>query len=319
MEEEKDINTDLSMAAVQVTEAAAIAAAQLMGCGDEEAADQAALIAMYTTFQTIQMRGKICIGEKFEDVSSRLFVGDSVGTGDGASADIAVVPLEGKSILARGGPNALSLVALAENGGFLNFPDFYLDKIAIGSGPPAGTVDLDLTPEQNLNNLAESKKCKVSDLVVCLLDRPRNADIINQIRKVGARIRLILDGDVAGIIQAATPNSGIDVYMGIGGAQEGVLAAAALRGIGGQMQGRLVVSNAQSQVLAETNGIDDISKKFSCEDMAHGDITFAATGITYGSMLEGVRITKDGMVTDSLVVQSKSKILRYIKGFHKLD
>ena len=315
---EAQIDRNLAMEAVRVTEAAAIAANRLMGGGDEKAADQAAFKAMFKALQNIDMAGTVSIGENEGNGGTKLLPGDSVGTGEGVNVEVAMVPLEGKSILARGGPNALSLLAMAEAGGFLKFPEIYFEKIAVGAGHPKSIVDLDYSTETNLKNLAESNGCCVNELVVCLLDRPRNAELITNIREVGARIRLILDGDVSGIIQVAKPDSGVDIYMGIGGAQEGVLAAAALRGMGGQMQGRLVVRNAEEESKAIELGFNDLNRKFVCEEMAYGNITFAATGVTYGPLLEGVHISNELAITHSLVVRSQTKTLRYIKGYHPL-
>jgi len=311
------IDRNLAMEAVRVTEAAAIAAARLMGGGDEKAADQAAVHAMHTALDNMTIKGTIRIGEGHESEADKLYAGESVGVGEGPNVDVAVVPLEGKSILARGGPNALSVVAMAEDGGFLSVPDIYMEKIAIGSGLPDGIVDLDLEPEQNLKNLADAKGCAVKDLVVCLLDRPRHSQLIGKIRDAGARIRLILDGDVSGVIQAAESDSAVDVYMGIGGAQQGVLAAAALRGVNGQMQGRLIVRNPDERAAIAETGIENPDRKYSVEDMAAGHVTFAATGVTYGPMLEGVKLTSAGAVTRSLVMRSLSGTIRYIEARHK--
>ncbi len=310
------VDRNLAMEAVRVTEAAAIAAARLMGGGDEKAADQAAVLAMHDALDNMTINGTIRIGEGREDEVDKLYAGEAVGAGEGPSVDVAVVPLEGKSILARGGPNALSVVAMAEDGGFLSVPDIYMEKIAVGSGLPDDIVDLDLEPEENLRNLAEAKGGVVSDLVVCLLDRPRHSQLIGKIRDAGARIRLILDGDVSGVIQAAESDSDVDVYMGIGGAQQGVLAAAALRGVNGQMQGRLVVRNPDERVAVVDAGIEDPARKYSVQEMAAGHVTFAATGVTYGPMLEGVRLTPFGAITRSLVMRSLTGTIRYIEGRH---
>jgi len=310
------VDRNLAMEAVRVTEAAAIAAARLMGGGDEKAADQAAVHAMHDALENMTINGTILIGEGHEGEVDKLYAGEAVGAGEGPNVDVAVVPLEGKSILARGGPNALSVVAMAEDGGFLSVPPIYMEKIAVGSGLPDGIVDLDLEPEQNLHNLAEAKGCSVRDLVVCLLDRPRHSQLIGKIRDAGARIRLILDGDVSGVIQATEGDSSVDLYMGIGGAQQGVLAAAALRGVGGQMQGRLVVRNPDERAAIAEAGIEDPKRKYSLTDMAAGNVTFAATGVTYGPMLDGVRLTPGGAITRSLVMRSQSGTIRYIEGRH---
>ena len=319
LSEKQDRN--LALDVVQVTESAAIAAYHFMGGGDERAADQAALMAMHKATEKMEVNGKVCIGETNVEAGgeSKLCVGDFVGTGQGEQVDIAVVPLEGKSILARGGPNALSLLAIAEGGGFLGAPSIYMEKIAIGRGFQDGVVSLNDSPEENLANLASAKNCSIQDLVVCLLDRPRNSRLISCIREAGARIRLILDGDVSGVIQAAKRDSGVDIYMGIGGAQEGVLAAAALRGIGGQIQGRFIVRSVEDETIIQDLGVSDSKKIFSCNEMAYGNVTFAATGITYGPMLEGIRITKSDVITHSLVARSKTGTLRYIKGHHQVS
>ena len=313
------LDRNLALETVRVTEAAAIAAFNFMGGGDEKAADEATLLAIHRALQHIQINGTVSIGENEKSEISILRPGDKVGVGEGVAVDVATVPLEGKSILARGGPNALSLLAMAESGGFLRVPDVYMEKIAVGTGFPSDTVDLDSTPAENLSNVSEVKGCSVCDLVVCLLDRPRNADLITKIRRTGAKIRLILDGDVSGAIQAAKEESGVDLYMGVGGAQEGVLAAAALRGMGGQLQGRIVVRNADDKGAIFSHKELDPMKKYSSDEMAFGYITFAATGITYGPLLEGVQIKRFEATTHSMVVRSQTGTIRYIKGHHKIN
>lgn len=244
-----------------------------------------------------------------------LYIGEKVGCG-GMKADIALDPLEGTTITAKGGNNALAVVALAEAGNFLNAPDVYMEKIAVGGGLPEGIVDLDETPERNLKEVAKAKGMEVSDLVVCILDRPRHAELIKAVRAAGARIMLISDGDVSGVIATSQPESGIDVYMGTGGAPEGVLAAAALRCIGGQIQGRLVFRNEEEKARARRMGITDLSRKYTTEEMARGDVMFAATGVTNGTMLRGVRRFGGGAITHSLVMRSKSGTVRYIEAHH---
>jgi len=310
------LDRNLTLETVRVTEAAAIAASRFMGGGDEKAADQAAVEATGDTLASLTIDGTVRIGEGLEGDVPRLYVGEKVGAGDGPKMDIAIVPLEGKSIVARGGPNALSVFALTEDGGFLSVPDIYMDKIAVGPGLPEGVVDLDAAAGENLANVAEAKNVALADLVVCILDRPRHGQLISEIREAGARIRLILDGDVAGAISVARPASGVDIYMGIGGAPQGVLAAAGLRGVGGQMQGRLVLRNADEKALAATAGIEDAERKYSINDMAAGNVTFAATGVTYGAMLEGVRTVSGGAITQSMVVRSTTGTIRYIEGHH---
>ncbi len=304
------------MEAVRVTEQAAIAAVRLMGGGDERAADQAAVEAMHLALNNMIMDGTVQIGEGQKNEVDKLYAGERVGTGNGPKVDVALVPLEGKSIVARGGPNALSVIAMAEQGGFLEVPDIYMEKLAVGPGLPTGVVDLDNTPEKNLNQLAEAKGCQVSDLVVCLLDRPRHSQMIAKIRETGARIRIMLDGDVSGIIQTAEMDGGVDMYCGSGGASQGVLAAAALRGLGGQMQGRLIIRNPEDAALVKGAGIEDPDRKYETNDMAFGHVTFAATGVTYGAMLDGVRTSTTGAITHSLVTRSQTGTLRYIKGHH---
>src|SRR3954466_5101455 len=236
--EELRMDRNLALEAVRVTEAAALSASRLMGRGDEKAADQAAVDSMRQALNSLSIEGTVVIGEGERDEAPMLYIGEKVGTGKGPKIDIALDPLEGPTITAMGGPNALAVIAMAEHGGFLNAPDVYMEKIAVGGGLPEGIVDLDKTAAQNLADLAKAKQVDVSDLVVCILDRPRHAELIGKVREAGARIMLIGDGDVSGVIATSTPDTGVDIYMGSGGAPEGVLAAAALRCIGGQMQGR---------------------------------------------------------------------------------
>jgi fructose-1,6-bisphosphatase II / sedoheptulose-1,7-bisphosphatase len=260
--------------------------------------------------------GTVVIGEGERDEAPMLYIGEKVGTGQGPKVDIALDPLEGTTITAKGGQNALAVVAMGNEGQFLNAPDVYMDKIAVGSGLPEGVIDLDASPAENLRNLAHAKKMEVSDLVVCILDRPRHAELIAAVRAAGARIMLISDGDVSGVIATSRPNSGVDIYMGIGGAPEGVLAAAALRCIGGQMQGRLVFRNEEERKRAHNCGIQDLERKYSLTDMAGGDVMFAATGVTNGSMLQGVRTFPGGAFTHSIVMRSKTGTVRTIEAQH---
>ncbi|MFN7000880.1 class II fructose-bisphosphatase [Elioraea tepidiphila] len=311
----RHIDRNLALELVRVTEAAALAASRLMGRGDEKAADQAAVDAMRHAFDTVAIDGTVVIGEGERDEAPMLYIGEKVGSG-GMKADIALDPLEGTTITAKGGNNALSVVALAEAGNFLNAPDVYMDKIAVGGGLPDDLVDLDETPEANLKAVARAKKMEVSDLVVCILDRPRHAELIKAVRGAGARIMLISDGDVSGVIATSQPESGIDMYMGSGGAPEGVLAAAALRCIGGQIQGRLLFRNDEEKKRAAKWGITDLNRKYSTEEMAKGDVMFAATGVTNGAMLRGVRRFGAGATTHSLVMRSKSGTVRYIEAHH---
>src|SRR5579863_7860643 len=279
---------NLALEAVRVTEAAAIHSAKLIGRGDEKAADQAAVDAMRQALNGLEIDGTVVIGEGERDEAPMLYIGEKVGTGRGPKIDIALDPLEGTTITAKGGSNALAVIAMAEAGGFLNAPDVYMDKIAIGGGL-GEVVDLDETPANNLKSLAKAKQAEVSDLVVCILDRPRHAELIAKVREAGARIMLISDGDVSGVIATSRPESGIDIYMGSGGAPEGVLAAAALRCIGGHMQGRLLFRNDDERERARRLHIADLNRKYGLFDLAKGDVMFAATGVTNGTMLKGVR------------------------------
>ena len=311
----KDVVSDrnLALESVRVTESAALAAYNFMGGGDEKAVDQAAVSAMHRTLNLLALDGTVRIGEGAEGEAEKLYVGETLGTGDGPKVDIA---LEGTTIVARGGPNALAVIAIAEDGGFLTVPNIYMDKIAVGPGLPDGIVDLDNEPADNLAALADAKGTKVTDLVVCMLDRPRHAELIAKIRETGARIRLIQDGDVSGVIAATQPEAGVDIFLGIGGAPQGVLAAAALRGVGGQMQGRLVFRNNDQRTEAQRLGIEDLERKYATEDMASGNLTFAATGVTYSDMLEGVRHVPGGAITHSMVLRSTTGTLRFIEGHH---
>jgi fructose-1,6-bisphosphatase II / sedoheptulose-1,7-bisphosphatase len=306
----------LSIEIVRVTERAAVAAARLSGRGNEKDADQAAVDAMRREMNKLPIDGTIVIGEGERDEAPMLFIGEKVGTGQGPRIDIALDPLEGTTITAKGGANALAVLAMADDGGFLNAPDVYMDKIAVGGGLPDGVVDLDQTPSENLKNLARAKKADIADLVVCILDRPRHADLIAKVREAGARIMLIGDGDVSGVIATSNPETGIDIYMGSGGAPEGVLAAAALRCIGGQMQGRLLFRNDDERGRAQRLGITDLNRKYDLLDMAHGDVMFAATGVTNGSMLKGVRRFPGGAFTHSVVMRSKTGTVRWVEATH---
>jgi len=310
------MDRNLALEAVRVTEAAALAASLLMGRGDEKAADQAAVDAMREALNSLEIDGTVVIGEGERDEAPMLYIGEKVGSGEGPAIDIALDPLEGTTITARGGPNALAVVAMAESGGFLNAPDVYMDKIAVGNGLPDGLVDLDETPLGNLKALAKAKKADISDLVVCILDRPRHSELIAEVRKAGARIMLISDGDVSGVIATSQPEAGVDMYVGSGGAPEGVLAAAALRCIGGQMQGRLLFRNNDERARAAKWGVTDLDKKYGLMDLAHGDVMFAATGVTNGAMLRGVRRFPGGAVTHSVVMRSKSGTVRWIEANH---
>ena len=301
---------------VRVTEAAAIHAARLVGRGDEKAADAAAVEAMRAALNELYMDGTVVIGEGERDEAPMLYIGETVGTGNGPPIDIALDPLEGTTITAKGGANALSVIAMADEGGFLKAPDVYMDKIAVGGGLPEDLVDLDETPATNLRNLARAKKAEVADLVVCILDRPRHAELIARVREAGARITLISDGDVSGVIATSEPETGIDMYVGSGGAPEGVLAAAALRCIGGQMQGRLLFRNDDERGRARNLGVTDLGRKYKLYELASGDVMFAATGVTHGTMLRGVRRFHGGALTHSVVMRSKSGTVRYVEARH---
>jgi fructose-1,6-bisphosphatase II / sedoheptulose-1,7-bisphosphatase len=318
MDSDVKLDRNLALEVVRVTEAAALAASKLMGRGDEKKADQAAVDAMRTTLNSLSIDGTVVIGEGERDEAPMLYIGEKVGLAQNGmpKIDIALDPLEGTTITAKGLPNALAVIAMAEHGGFLNAPDVYMDKIAVGGGLPEGVVDLDKTPLQNLSDLAKAKKVDVADLVVCILDRPRHAELIARVREAGARIMLIGDGDVSGVIATSTGDSGIDIYMGSGGAPEGVLAAAALRAIGGQIQGRLLFRNDDERGRARRLGITDLNRKYSMTEMARGDVMFAATGVTSGSMLKGVRRFHNGAETHSIVMRSKTGTVRWVSAHH---
>jgi fructose-1,6-bisphosphatase II / sedoheptulose-1,7-bisphosphatase len=315
-----DIDTldrNLALEVVRVTEAAALACAKLTGRGDERAADQAAVDAMRTALNAVPIDGEVVIGEGERDEAPMLFIGEKVGAG-GPKVDIALDPLEGTTICATGGANALAVIAMATDGGFLNAPDVYMDKIAVGGGLPPEVVDLDETPETNLKALAKAKGIEVNDLVACILNRPRHEELIAKVRETGARIQLIQDGDVAGVMATSSNDTGIDIYLGSGGAPEGVLAAAALRCIGGQMMGRLIFRNDDERGRAHKLGVQDLNRKYAMLDMAHGEVMFAATGVTDGSMLQGVRRTPNGVSTQSVVMRSKTGTVRLISANHDL-
>lgn len=308
----------LTLEIARVTEAAAIAAARLRGRGDEMAADQAAVDAMRRELNRLTVQGTIVIGEGERDEAPMLFIGEEVGTGDGTRVDIAVDPLEGTTICAKDLPNSLAVVAFAQEGSLLNSPDIYMDKIAIGPGYKKGVVDLDATPEENIHALAKAKDVPVEEITACILDRPRHAKLIEAARRTGAAIRLIGDGDIAGVIHTTEPDeTGIDIYIGIGGAPEGVLAAAALRCIGGQMQCRLHPTKDDDSERAEAMGIADIKRKYELEDLARGDVIFAATGVTDGSMLDGVKFKKNAIVTETVVMRAATKTVRWVKTEHR--
>ena len=306
---------NLALELVRVTEAAALAASRWIGRGKKNDADGAAVEAMRKAFDSVDIDGTVVIGEGEMDEAPMLFIGEKVGAG-GPAMDIAVDPLEGTTLTAKGASNAIATVALAERGNFLHAPDIYMDKIAVGGGLPADLIDLDAPVATNLRNLALAKKCDISDLVACILDRDRHADLIAKVREAGARIMLISDGDVAGVIATTTPGSLVDIYLGSGGAPEGVLAAAALRCVGGQMQGRLMFETDEQIERTRAMGHADPRRVFSCEDMAKGNVMFAATGVTPGEMLRGIKRFGHGAITHSVVMRSKSGTVRYIEGHH---
>ena len=310
---------NLALEVVRVTEAAALSASRLMGRGDEKAADQAAVDAMRQALNGLNIDGTVVIGEGERDEAPMLYIGEKVGSGEGPKIDIALDPLEGTTITAKGGADALAVIAMAEAGGFLNAPDVYMDKIAVGPGLPEDVVSLDASPEKNLKELAKAKHCEIEDLLVCILDRPRHAELIAKTRAAGARIMLITDGDVSGVIATAQPDAGVDIYMGTGGAPEGVLAAAALRCIGGQMQGRLLFRNDDEKSRASRWGVKDLNRVYKLLDLAKGNVMFAATGVTTGPMLKGVRRFAGGAITHSLVMRSKTRTVRYIDAHHHFE
>ncbi|USU04681.1 class II fructose-bisphosphatase [Sphingomonadaceae bacterium OTU29MARTA1] len=302
---------------VRVTEAAAIAASTLTGRGDEKAADAAAVEAMREALNELDMDGTVVIGEGERDEAPMLFIGEKVGTGKGPAIDIALDPLEGTTICAKAGPNSLAVLAISEKGGLLNAPDVYMDKIAVGPNLPAGIIDLDKTPTENVNAIAAAKGVKPSDIIACVLDRPRHEALIAELRGIGCGVMLIGDGDVAGVIATADPDTTIDVYMGSGGAPEGVLACAALRCVGGQFKGRLLFRNDDERGRARKWGIEDLDKQYDLEELAKGDCIFAATGVTDGSLLEGVKRRKGKMTTESVVMRASTGTVRWVKGEHR--
>ena len=306
---------NLALELVRVTEAAALAASRWMGLGKKNEADGAAVEAMRKAFDTVAIDGTVVIGEGEMDEAPMLFIGEKVGAG-GPAMDIAVDPLEGTTLTAKGGPNAMAVVALAEHGNFLHAPDIYMEKIAVGGGLPDDVVGLEEAVGKNLRELAKARKCEVRDLVACILDRDRHKELIARTREAGARIMLISDGDVAGVIATAQPQSGVDIYMGSGGAPEGVLAAAALRCIGGQMQGRLMFEDEKQIARAREMGVTDPNHVYTVDEMAKGDVVFAATGVTPGAMLRGVRWFGKGATTHSIVMRSKSGTVRYVEAHH---
>ncbi|MEL6727859.1 MAG: class II fructose-bisphosphatase [Pseudomonadota bacterium] len=308
----------LADAMVRVTEKAAIAAEALAGRGDEKAADAAAVDAMRTAFNAVDFQGRVVIGEGERDEAPMLYIGEEVGTGKGPAIDIALDPLEGTTLTAKAMANALAVLAIAPRGGLLFAPDTYMDKIAIGPGYPEGVVDLDQSPAENIAAMAKVKGVDVSAMTACVLDRPRHAEIIENLRGAGTRVHLISDGDVAGVINTTNPSTGIDLYVGSGGAPEGVLAAAALKCVGGQMQGRLVFRNDDERRRADRTGITDYDKKYSLKELASGETVFCATGVTKGGLVDGVVRQNGHIETDTLVMSSADGMVRKIKSWHRV-
>ena len=308
----------LSLEIARVTERAAVAAARLRGRGNEKAADQAAVDAMRREMNSLAIAGTVVIGEGERDEAPMLFIGEKVGSGQGPRVNIAVDPLEGTTLCAKNMPGAIATMAMAEGGTLLNAPDVYMEKIAIGPGYPKGVVDLDAPADENIRALAKAKGVKIDEITALILDRPRHADLIAAVRKAGAAVRFITDGDVAGVIHTADPGAtGIDIYLGIGGAPEGVLAAAALACIGGQIQGRLVLDTEEKRSRAAKMGIKDPRKKYNMEDMVTGDCLFAATGVTDGSMLTGVRFREGLIETETVVMRAATGTVRWIRAQHR--
>ena len=307
----------LTLELVRVTEAAAVAAARLRGRGDEKAADQVAVDARRNELNRLPISGTVVIGEGERDEAPMLYIGEEVGMG-GSEVDIALDPLEGTTICAKNLPNSLAVIAIAEKGSLLYAPDVYMDKIAVGPGYPKGVVSLEASARDNINALAKAKGVPVNEITACILDRPRHARLIEDVRETGAAIRLIGDGDVAGVIHTTDPDeTGIDIYLGIGGAPEGVLAAAALRCIGGQMEGRLLLNSDDKVARARSMGIQDPDKIYTMEEMARGDVLFAATGVTDGNLLAGVKFARDYIGTHTIVMRSSSQTVREIKAKHQ--
>ena len=313
------ISTQYASGIVAATEKAAIASSMLIGLGDEKAADQKAVDAMRTALNQIDFKGRIVIGEGERDEAPMLYIGEEVGTGRNHEVDIALDPLEGTTITAKGMPNSLSVIAAAQRGGLLYAPDTYMNKIAVGGNLPDDIIDLDATTKENIQSIADAKKVPINEVTACVLERSRHDSIIEDLRSIGAKIVLIPDGDVAGIIMTTQEHSSVDIYMGVGGAPEGVLAAAALQCIGGQMQTRLVINNEDEKIRAEKIGIKDLNKKYSLDELAHGDIIFSATGVTEGTMVRGVRTNQNKYLTHSLVLRTGESSSQYIETYHDIS
>lgn len=305
---------------VRVTEAAAIAASKLVGRGDEKAADAAAVEAMRKAFDELDIDGTVVIGEGERDEAPMLFIGEKVGgaPGKGPKIDIALDPLEGTTITAKAGANAMAVLAAAEKGCLLNAPDVYMEKLAVGPGYPEGVIDLSKSASENVKSVAKAKGVNPDEIIVCVLDRPRHGELIAELRGLGCGIQLIPDGDVAGVIAVTDPDTTVDIYMGSGGAPEGVLAAAALRCVGGQFNARLLFRNADEKARARKWGIEDLDRIYRLEELAKGDCIFAATGVTDGSLLDGVKRLRGGrMTTESVVMRASSGTVRWVRGEHR--
>ena len=314
--QEKPLDRSFALEAVRVTEAAAIAAFAQIGRGNEHDADHAAVEAMRAAFNVLPIDGTVVIGEGERDEAPMLFIGEKVGQG-GLAVDIALDPLEGTTLTAKAMANALAVMAMAEPGTMLNAPDTYMDKIAIGPGYQDGIVDLDAEPGDNINAIAKAKGVKPHHITALVMDRPRHEKLIAKIRAAGAKVKLITDGDVAGVIATSDPATGVDIYIGQGGAPEGVLAAAALRCVGGQMQARLIFKKEDEKRRAERIGIKDFARKYTMTDLVSGDVVFSATGVTDGSMLHGVRRDGDYVTTESVVMRSATGTVRWIRARHR--
>ncbi|MEO0544624.1 MAG: class II fructose-bisphosphatase [Pseudomonadota bacterium] len=316
-EQETALTRELSIELARVTERAAVAAARLRGRGDEKAADQVAVDGMRSELNRLPIQGTVVIGEGERDEAPMLYIGEEVGMGEGPQVDIALDPLEGTTICAKNQPNSLAVIAIAEKGTLLNAPDVYMEKIAIGPGFEDGLVNLDASPAENIYAVARAKDVPVNEVTACILDRPRHAKLIDDVRETGAAIRLIGDGDVAAVIDTTdSDETGIDIYMGIGGAPEGVLAAAALRCVGGQMQGRLILDTKEKVERAKRMGIDDPNRIYAMDEMSSGDVIFAATGVTDGNLLSGVRFARNFIQTETIVMRSQSRTVREIIARH---
>ena len=309
----------LSLGLARVTESAALASAKLIGRGDEKAADQAAVDAMRDELNKLEINGTVVIGEGERDEAPMLYIGENVGQGQGPEVDIALDPLEGTTLTAKDMPNALAVIAMGPRNTMLHAPDVYMDKLAIGPGFKSDIVTLDMTPTERIKTLANAKNCEVSDITVCILERPRHEDLIEEVRHIGASIRLITDGDVAGVMHCAeAQKTGIDIYMGSGGAPEGVLAAVALKCMGGQIQGRLIFRNSDEETRAINAGIENLDKIYTRDEMVKADVIFAATGVTDGSLLSGIKRGTDFIETNTMLMRSKTGSVRYLNYRQKI-